>query len=334
MNKHKGASFPALVQEFFTDYLVNQRAISPQTVASYRDAFTMLLQYADHRLGKTATTLQITDLNGELIAGFLDHLESQRGNSVRSRNARLAAIRSFLHFVARRDVAHLNVIERALAVPMKRFEKPTLNVLTREHILAIIDVPTTTWFGQRDHLLLTLLYNTGARVSEIVGIRVCDTVLRGTPCIHLHGKGRKQRTVPIWKSTAKEVKTWLKRNVELTHNAPLLPTRAGKSMTRANVAQRLRLAVDAARAQYPELCSLRISPHSVRHATAMHLLQSGIDISVIALWLGHESTATTHIYLQADLKMKEQALSRIQPPHCKLARYRPSDKLMQFLKSL
>ena len=193
MSRSTSPTFAALVQEFFTDYMVQQRALSPCTVASYRDAFVLLLRFAEKRLRKQPTALQLADINQSFLSSFLDHLERDRHNSARSRNIRLAAVRSFLKFAARRDVANLNVIQQALAVPMKRFYRPMVGFLSREQMLAVMDVPTATWLGQRDRLLLTLLYNTGARVSEIIAVRVADVVLGVTSCIHLHGKGRKQR---------------------------------------------------------------------------------------------------------------------------------------------
>ncbi|WP_454830389.1 tyrosine-type recombinase/integrase [Paraburkholderia xenovorans] len=253
MRKSGSASFPALVQEFFTEYMTNQRALSPRTIASYRDSFSLLLAFAHKRLGKPPTTLRLADLDHRLIAEFLDHLEQERGNCVRSRNIRLAAIRSFLRFAARRDITSLHLVEQALAVPMKRYERPMLGYLTREQMLAIIDVPAASWLGQRDRLLLAMLYNTGARVSEIVGIHVGDVVLGDSSCVHLHGKGRKQRSVPLWKTTAREVRAWLRTNSEPSTDAPLLPTRDGRHMTRANAAQRLlgRAERNGARDGYP-----------------------------------------------------------------------------------
>lgn len=330
-------SFAALVQEFFTDYLVRQRAVSPRTVAAYRDAFALLLGFAEQDLGKPPTSLQLADVNRQLLLAFLDHLERERSNSVRTRNARLAAIHSFLKFVARRDVASLHLVEQALAVPMKRFDRPMLGFLSGEQMRAVIDAagtPTPTWLGQRDQLLLTMLYNTGARVSEIAGVRVADVVLHDAPCVHLQGKGRKQRSVPLWTATAKVIRTWLQLNGQPAPHSPLLPTRDGTVMTRASIAQRLHRAVEAATTRHPELAAFQISPHTIRHTTAMHLLQSGVDITVIALWLGHESPSTTHMYVEADLAMKERALARLTPPDVKAVRYRPPDALMRFLQTL
>jgi site-specific recombinase XerD len=334
MSRSASPTFAALVQEFFTDYMVQQRALSPCTVASYRDAFVLLLRFAEQRLRKQPTALQLADIDQSFLASFLDHLERDRHNSARSRNIRLAAVRSFLKFAARRDVANLKVIQQALAVPMKRFDRPMVGFLSREQMLAVMDVPTATWLGQRDRLLLTLLYNTGARVSEIIGVRVTDVVLGSTSCIHLHGKGRKQRSLPLWKTTARDLRAWLHLNGQLSVDSPLLPTRDGKAMTRANASQRLKLAVKAATDRRPELAKRSVSPHVIRHSTAMSLLQFGAGPSEIALWLGHESPSTTHMYVEADLAMKERALARLSPPDVKAARYRPPKALMQFLQSL
>jgi site-specific recombinase XerD len=330
----KTPSFASLVQLFFTEYLVAQRAVSPRTVACYRDGLMLFLAFAQRRLGKTPTTLQLVDIDPDLILSFLDDLEHKRHNSVRSRNLRLTALRAFLKFAARRDVLSLHVIERALSVPMKRFERPMLNFLSREEMLAVLGQPGQSWTSQRDHLLLAMLYNTGARVSEIIGVRVADVVLDGAACVHLHGKGRKQRAVPLWKSTVRETRRWLRSNASLRGEATLLPNRNRQPMTRSNVEQRLDLAVARATTQQRSLAKKRISPHTIRHTTAMHLLQSGVAFNVIALWLGHESPNTTHRYVEADLAMKEKALARLEQPTTHLRRYRPTDALMTFLQQL
>jgi len=327
-------SFPALVQAFFAEHLTQQRALSPRTVAAYRDAFVLFLGFAQARLAKSPTAMNLTNITPELILAFLDHLERQRHNTVRTRNARLAALRAFLKFAAHRDVSSLQTIERALGVPAKRFEPPMLGFLSREEMLAVIGTPDDAWISRRDHLLLALLYNTGARVSETVGIHVADVVLDGAACVHLHGKGRKQRAVPLWRSTVKEIRAWLKLNPQLVATSPLLPNRNGGAMTRSNVTQRLTLAVHLATRINPELAKRHISPHLIRHSTAMHLLQSGVDISVIALWLGHESPTTTHHYVEADLAMKERALARLHEPDAKIRRYRAPDSLLEFLTTL
>jgi site-specific recombinase XerD len=330
----KPPSFAALAQAFFAEHLQQQRAMSPRTVAAYRDAFVLFLDFAKSRLRKQPTAIRLREITPTLILAFLDHLEHERGNSVRSRNARLAALRAFLKFAGRRDVDALHVVEQALDVPMKRFERPMIGFLSREEMLGIIGEPGCSWTSQRDHLLLRVLYNTGARVSEIVAIKVADVVLDGAACVHLHGKGRKQRAVPLWRSTVRQIKAWLKVNPQLGPDSPLLPNRDGRAMTRGNVTQRLALAVKAATVAQPQLAKRRISPHTVRHTTAMHLLQSGVDITVIALWLGHESPTTTHHYVEADLAMKERALARLQEPDAALRRFRAPDSLVEFLKTL
>ena len=327
-------SFSALVQQFFTEYLVAQRAVSPRTVACYRDALTLFLDFASHKLGKAPTAMQLADMRPELILAFLDHLEQSRKNAIRSRNLRLTALRAFLKFAGRRDVTALHDIERALAVPMKRFERPMLGFLTRPEMLAVLGQPGENWSSQRDHLLLAMLYNTGARVSEMIGVRVLDVILDGGACVHLHGKGRKLRSIPLWKSTVLEIRAWLRLNPALRGEAPLLPNRDGQAMCRSNVTQRLSLAVTRATAEQPSLAAKRVSPHTLRHTSAMHLLQSGVPFNVIALWLGHESTTTTHRYVEADLAMKEKALARLAAPDTKMGRYRAPDSLLRFLQTL
>ena len=289
MSCQTAPTFASLVQEFFTDYMVQQRALSPRTVASYRDTFVLLLRFAEDKLHLPAHGMAMADLNARFLADFLDYLETQRHNSVRSRNVRLAAVRAFLKFAARRDPANLGVIENALAVPMKRFERKMVGFVPHEQMLAVIDVASDTWIGQRDRLMLTLMFNTGARVSEIIGVRVADVVLGPSNSIRLHGKGRKQRSLPLWKSSARAVRDWLHLNPQLRQDSPLLPTRDGRAMTRANVTQRLKLAVEVASVKYAQLKTMSVSPHVVRHSTAMSLLQSGVDPCEIALWLGHES---------------------------------------------
>jgi site-specific recombinase XerD len=337
MNKQTkpSPSFSTLVQAYFAEYLTQQRALSAQTIATYRDGFVLFLGFAESRLGKSPDAITMADITPDMIIAFLDHLERQRHNSVRSRNARLAALRSFLKFAAHRDVESLQVIERALGVPVKRFERPMFGYLSREEMLAVIGNPDQSWTSQRDHVLILLMYNTGARVSEITAVKVGEVVLdERSACIHLHGKGRKQRSVPLWHSTVKSVRAWLRLNPQFDAASPLLPSRNGHAMTRNNVTQRLALAVAAATESNPDLAKRRISPHSIRHTTAMHLLQAGIDISVIALWLGHESPVTTHHYVEADMTMKERALSSLHEPEAKIQRYRAPDSLIDFLKRL
>ncbi len=328
-------SFPTLLQRFFIDHLRQQRAVSPSTVAAYRDTFRLLLAFAQRTKGKAPTDLALGDLNAAFILGFLDHLERERSNSVRSRNARLSAIRSFLKYAAHQDLTALATIEHSLAIPTKRHDKAVLGFLTRPEMEAIIAAPDRqSWVGQRDRALFTVLYNTGARVSEVINLRVGDLVLDVSPVAHLHGKGRKRRSIPLWKATAAVIRQWLPQLAKASETDFLFPNNSGGRLSRSSVTQRLALSVEYATRQHPQLAGRAISPHTIRHTTAMHLLQSGVDITVIALWLGHESPSTTHLYLEADLAMKEEALSRLQPVDAGLARYRPPDQLMAFLQSL
>ena len=328
-------SLAMLLQRFFVDHLQQHRSLSPRTISAYRDTFKLLLHFAVKHLGKSPVNLALTDLDAGFLLAFLDYLENERHNATRSRNARLAALRSFLKYSAHHDLNALPIIEQALAIPMKRFERPMLGFLSREEIDAILDAPEPCgWTGQRDRALLTMLYNTGARVSEVVAIRIKDVILDHSPCVHLHGKGRKNRSVPLWRSTAELLRKWKRRLDVAEGSSYLFPNRGGTEMTRSNVTQRLALAVSAAALKCSTLRRRAISPHTVRHATAMHLLQSGVDITVIALWLGHESPATTHMYVEADLTMKQRALNRLQPTKGNSLRYRPPDQLMKFLESL
>lgn len=331
------AEFAALVQRFFAERLLQQQAVSPRTVAAYRDTFRLLLGYAERQLGKPPARLALGDVDAELILGFLAHLEAERHNTVRSRNARLAAVRAFARYVALQCPPALLLAQRILAIPMKRFDKPLLGFLSRDEVQTLLTAPDpATWYGRRDRVLLQLLYNTGARVSELIGIRVHDLELDVTPSVRLHGKGRKQRTVPLWKETVVEIRRWL-QSAGLQKDQALLPNRWGKPMTRSNVAERLARAVSAATPRCPSLQGRTLSPHTLRHTTAMHLLQAGVNLTVIALWLGHESPVTTHGYVEADLAMKERALAAIAPPETRGTRgtrYRPADALLKFLQAL
>lgn len=328
------AEFAGLLQRFFAERLLQQRNASPRTVEAYRDTFRLLLNYAEHERSKPPAKLALNDFDATLVLDFLAHLETERHNTVRSRNARLAAVRSFAHYVALQCPPALLLAQQILAIPMKRFEKALLGFLSREEVHAVLAAPdVATWCGRRDRVMFALLYNSGARVSEMIGTRVADITLAATSSLCLHGKGRKQRTVPLWKETAAEIRDWLKY-ADLRPEQPLVPTRNGKPMTRTNVAERLTLAVVTATKQCPQLQGRKISPHTFRHSTAMHLLQAGVDITVIALWLGHESPVTTHGYIEADLAMKERALATIAPPDTTRKRYHPTDSLLKFLESL
>jgi site-specific recombinase XerD len=326
--------FPQLVQEYFCQHLVNDRNVSQETVASYRDTFRLLLGYLERHVKKPPVEIVLDHLNVPSIEAFLNYLESGRSNSIRTRNIRFAAIRSFLKYAASRDPTSLPTVQQVLAIPMKRFNRPQLSFLSRDEVQAILDTPDSTrWSGQRDRVMFATLYNTGARVSELIGIRVHDVSLNHAATALIHGKGRKERTVPLWKDTSRQIKRWLKQ-ADLNSCQPLFPNASGGLLSRSGVEYRLKRAVAAAVPQCPSLKGRRVSPHTMRHTTAMHLLQSGVDITVIALWLGHENPATTHLYVEADLAMKERALRKLQEPRTRNCRYRPRDKLLQFLESL
>jgi len=326
--------FDQLVQDFFLRRLIQQRGASARTVESYRDAFELLFGYLDQHVGKRPSTLTVADLDAPVILDFLEHLETVRGNSARTRNARLAAIHSFMRYVAVRDPASLPVTTRVLAIPAKRFDRPVLGYLTREQIAAILAAPDrATWSGRRDAVLLAVAYNTGARVSELTALQVRDVLLESQSALQLHGKGRKQRVIPLWASTAAELRTWLGQTQQAP-GSPVFPNRNGTALTRSGVRDRLDRAVAIAQRSCPTLRGQRVSPHTIRHSTAVHLLESGTDLAVIALWLGHSSPAVTHQYLEADLATKEATLNRLNDLNPAPARFQPRDRLLAFLESL
>jgi integrase/recombinase XerD len=327
-------AFPALLHDFFQRRLVAERGASAHTIASYRDTFQLLLRYAEQRTGRTPSALTLGDLDAPLVLAFLDQLETGRGNTERTRNLRLTAIRSFMRYASLRDPASLPVAQRVLAISAKRFDRPVLNFLTREEVQALLDAPDRgTWSGHRDAVLFTVLYNTGARISEVTGLRIADVLLDRATALHLHGKGRKDRVIPLWKSTAAQLRAWLEL-INRSPGAPVFPNRSGNRLTRSGAEQRLQAAISKASQRCPSLAARPISPHTLRHTTAMHLLQSGLDITIIALLLGHEDPATTHIYVEADLAMKEAALRRLDPPAGKPVRFTAGDRLLAFLESL
>ena len=326
--------FPRLLQDFFLRRLIAQRGASQQTVKSYRDTFEILLRFAEQHTGRPSATLELEDLDAPFVLDFLEHLEQERGNSPRTRNLRLTAIRSFMRYVGSRDPVALPVVKRVLAIPAKRFDRPVLGFLSRDEIQAILDAPDrATWSGHRDAVLLMTLYNSGARVSEITALCVADVLLERRASLLLHGKGRKERVLPLWQSTATELKVWLER-IDRRSDGPIFPNRKGAALSRSGVRQRLQRAVVQAIKDCPSLAGRRVSPHTVRHSTAMHLLQAGVDITVIALLLGHEDPSTTHRYLEADLAMKEAALKRLEEPTTSEPRYRASKRMLAFLDTL
>jgi integrase/recombinase XerD len=327
-------AFPSLVQYFFAQHLCAHKHVSPRTVTSYRDTFRLLLEFLQSRTGRPASSLQITDLDAQTILDFLDHLEINRGNTIPSRNLRLCAIRSFFHIVAVRDPANMALANRVLAIPTKRTTRRLLTYLNRDETDAILAAPDqNTWLGSRDHALLLTLYNSGARASEITNLSCGQVTFGSHTVIHLHGKGRKDRTVPLWPQTSRVLQVWFQK-MESTPESIAFPTIHGGRLSADGLDHLLQKAVEKATTTCPSLEQKRITPHVVRRTTAMHLLQGGVDITVIALWLGHESIETTHGYIEADLAMKELALAKLTPAQGRSSRFKPKDELLRFLTAL
>lgn len=333
MSKEPLNPLPALVQNFFAQHLIAERQLSLCTVASYRDTFRLLLIYLEQCNHRTPCQQRLEDWDVPLILGFLEHLEKQRHCGVGTRNVRLAAIHSFLRYVAAREPQFLALASRLLAIPNKRHARPLLGFLNPAEVQAILQAPPAdTFSGRRDRLLFQMLYNTGARVSELVSLNRQDLPPDTCQTVTLHGKGRKQRTVPLWPKTAQQMRQWL-APLPPEPATPVFTNRFGTRLSRFGVEKRLTEAVEKAALTCPSLHHRRVSPHVFRHTTAMHLLQAGVDITAIALWLGHESLLTTHQYLEADLEMKKKILSRIKPPNGKPITFQPSDPLIAFLES-
>jgi integrase/recombinase XerD len=322
------------LQAFFTDRLCRQRHASAHTVASYRDAFRLLLVFAGARTGKAPSNLDIADLDAELIGAFLDHLEKERGNSVRTRNVRLAAIHSLFHFAAFRHPEHAAVIARVLAMPPKRCDRALISYLGEEEIAALLAAPDrATWTGRRDHVLLLVAIQTGLRASELIGLTLGDVHLGAGAHVSCHGKGRKDRVTPLTTLAVGALRVWLAERGGHPSD-PLFPTRLGGQLSRDALEHRLGSYVAIAARTCPTLGKKKITLHVLRHTAAMRLLHAGVDTSVIALWLGHERVETTQIYLHADLALKEQALARTAPLNSPPGRYRPPDAMLAFLEAL
>ena len=324
---------PAL-QAFFTDRLALQRQASGHTIAAYRDALRMLIVFAAERAGKAPSRLDIADLDAQTVGAFLNHLENDRGNSVRTRNARLAAIHSLFRYAALRHPEHLQDIERVLAIPPKRSDRAPVTFLEHREIDALLAAPDrATWTGRRDHAMLLTAIQTGLRASELTGLNCSDVHLAAGPHVSCRGKGRKQRVTPLTQITVAVLRVWLAERAGESHD-PLFPTSRGKRLSRDSLERRLTKHIAAAAPTCPTLHEKTITPHTLRHTAAMQLLQAGVDTTVIALWLGHERVDTTQIYLHADLALKERALARTKPPDAKPGRYRPPDTLLAFLEAL
>jgi site-specific recombinase XerD len=323
-----------LLEMFFTERLQRQRRVSPHTVAAYRDTFRLLLGFAERHLGKTPSDLLLTDIDASLVGAFLDYLERERGNSPRSRNARLAAIHSFFHFVALREPAHSALIQRVLALPRKRFDRDLVTFLTRDEIEALLAAPDkTTRRGRRDHAMLLLAVQTGLRVSEFTALRAEDVTFGVGAHIRCRGKGRKERCTPLTPSTVTVIRAWL-AETQATGQSVVFPSSRGTPLSRDAVERLVEKYAARSTAHCPSLARKHVTPHVLRHSTAVGLLQAGVDRAVIALWLGHESVETTQMYLDADLAMKERALARLAPLHASPKRFRPRDRLLAFLEGL
>jgi site-specific recombinase XerD len=328
------ATLPALIQQFFTDRLCIQMEASPNTIAGYRDTFRLLLRFVSEQTGRAPTKLKIEDMDAALVGDFLTHVETLRRNGARSRNARLAAIRSFFRFVAMCEPAHMLHCQRILAMPSKRYVRRTVEFLDRAEMDALLAAPDrSTWVGRRDRAILIVALQTGLRATELISLRRCDIVSGTGAHIRCEGKGRKQRSTPLRQETLKILEVWLRERAGADGD-PLFPTIRGAKLSRDALELIVRRHTLSASRLCPSLIGKRVSPHVLRHSTAMELLHHGVDQSVIALWLGHESVETTQVYMHADLRLKEKALARIAAPASQPGRYRPDDTLLAFLEAL
>lgn len=322
------------LEAFFTDRLLCQRQVSPNTIACYRDTFRLLLSFMQQTTGTRPAQLQITDLDAPRIGSFLEHLETQRGNSARTRNIRLAAVRSFFQYCALRHPEHAALIQRVLAIPAKRSDRRIVTFLTPEEVTALLESPDrTTWAGRRDHTLLLCAVQTGLRVSELLRLTNADIELGTGPHLRTLGKGRKERIAPLTRQTVAVLRVWM-RECQGQPTDPLFPSRTGGPLTRDAVERRLAQHVAVAQRACPTLRAKRVTMHVMRHTAAMTLLSAGIDTATIALWLGHEQERTTRVYLHADLGLKQRVLDRTTPPNGRPGRYRPPDSLLDFLNGL
>ncbi len=328
------AELPALLQSFFTNRLLRQRNACTNTIAGYRDSLCVMLRFAAKRLGKEPSDLTIEDLDAPFITEFLEYLEKDRGNSARTRNARLAAIHSFFRYVALSEPAYSAVCQRVLAIPNKRYEKRTIEFLTPAEIEALISAPdVSTRTGRRDKALMIIAVQTGLRVSELIGLQCQDVVLGTGAHVRCKGKGRKQRCTPLRRDAETLADAWL-RERHGRPESPLFPSIRGGALSRDAVERLVAKHTKTAQRYCPSLKHKKVTPHVLRHTAAMELLRHGVDCSVIALWLGHESIQTTQMYLHADLRLKEKALAQTTPLGVQTERYRPDDELMAFLESL
>jgi integrase/recombinase XerD len=322
------------LEAFFTDRLLCQQRVSPNTIASYRDTFRLLLAFVQQKTGTRPARLELTQLDAAAIGAFLEHLETQRGNSARTRNVRLAAVHSFFNYCALRHPEHAALIARVLSIPAKRSEKRIVTFLNPEEVKALLNSPDrSTWAGRRDHALMLCAVQTGLRVSELIGLTNADVQLATGPHLRTLGKARKERVTPLTTQTVAVLKVWRRERAGQPAD-PLFPTRTGRQLTRDAIERRLAKHLQTAQNECPTLGTKRVSMHVLRHTAAMMLLTAGVDTSTIALWLGHEQERTTHIYLHADLALKQRALDRTTPPNGRPGRYQAPDSLLAFLDNL
>lgn len=327
-------SLAVLLERFFAQRLMQQRQASPHTISSYRDTFAQFLKFTEQRLQQAPSRLGFHQIDAPLITAFLDHLEKHQGISIRSRNLRLTALRSFFRFAAFEAPAHSAQIQRVLAIPSKRFTRTLVQFLTRAEVDALLAAPDqSTWLGRRDHAFILLAVQTGLRLSEMTALKREDIILGAGAHVRVIGKGRKERCTPVARSTLAVLKAWL-REPQRGDGQVLFPNIHGQRLSVHGVQYLLNKHRVTASAACPSLKHKRVTVHRLRHTMAMDLLQADVDRSVIALWLGHERLETTQIYLEATVAMKEKALAKTSPPHGKPGRYKPGDRLLQFLKSL
>jgi integrase/recombinase XerD len=328
------ADLSTLIEAFFHKRLIAQRRVSPHTIASYRDTFRLLLVFAQQRTNRSPSQLALKDLNPSLVSDFLDQLEANRDNTARTRNLRLAAIRSFFRFVALEAPEQSGMIQQVLAIPNKRCQRPLIGFLTRAEVEALLKaVDGKSWIGRRDYALLLVAMQTGLRLSELTGLCREDVTLGAGAHIQCVGKGRRQRCTPLSKATRRVLDAWMKEPWPVASKF-LFPSLSGGRLSADAVQDLVNKHVAVARVKCSSLVKKRVTPHVLRHTAAVELMQAGIDRAMIALWLGHESVETTQIYLDANLALKEEILAKAKPINGKPGRYRPTDDLLQFLRNL
>jgi integrase/recombinase XerD len=336
MNK-KDNSFQALIQKFFLQRMMKQKNASPETIKSYRDTFRLYIQYLNNVHGILPHKIEMIQMEAEYILGFLDNLDKNRSNHPRTINNRLAAIHAFLHFLSFEKPDYSSMIQRSLMIPFRKEEKRQMDFLTKEEIDALLNAcHTEQELGRRDKLMILLLYNTGVRVSELIALRRRDVIFdtsNSSAYIHITGKGRKERNVPLWKNTARYVQKYMDGH-GIKEEEKLFINYSGEELTRSGVRYRIQCLVDEVKDTIPSLNGKKVTPHTFRHSTALHLLQSGVDISTIAIWLGHESIMTTHKYMEADMEMKRKILEKIAEPSTEGYFYKPNADILSFLASL